>query len=124
MSDGRAKPRVLVVEDDPQVRATISDALLLEGYVVTTAANGADALSMIPNSRPDVIVFDLWMPVIDGWDFRRAQLAAHPEIPVVVLSALDMRNERLAELRADALIAKPFDLDELYAAVAKVLRRL
>lgn len=112
---------MLVIDDEPQLRATISDALTLEGYEVTTATNGAEGLALLASLRPDAIVFDLWMPVLDGWEFRKAQLAAHPEIPVVVLSALDPRSERLAELRATAVVPKPFDLDALYAAVAGVL---
>jgi CheY-like chemotaxis protein len=112
---------VLVVDDEPQVRATVTEALELEGYVVAQATNGMEALSLLESGQPDVIVLDLWMPVMDGWAFRRAQLASHPHIPVVILSALDLSSERLQELRADALIGKPFDLDVLYGAVQDVL---
>jgi CheY-like chemotaxis protein len=111
---------VLVVDDEPQVRATITEALELEGYVVAQATNGQEALSLLAG-RPEVIVLDLWMPVMDGWAFRRAQLASHPQIPVIVLSALDLTSDRLQELRADALVGKPFDLDVLYGAVQDVL---
>jgi CheY-like chemotaxis protein len=68
-------------------------------------------------------VFDLWMPVMDGWEFRRRLLASHPRVPVVVLSALDLPSERLGELRADAVVNKPFDLDTLYEALEQVLGR-
>ena len=111
--------RVLVIDDEPQVRATIAEALALEGYHVTEAGNGAEALALLRTTQPDVIVLDLWMPIMDGWEFRKAQAQAHPGIPLVVLSALDLSHERLAELRADALVSKPFDLDQLYDAVAK-----
>jgi two-component system response regulator MprA len=121
--DGPASQRILVIDDEPQVRATIRDALALEGYEVSEATNGFEGLAMLSTLRPHAIVLDLWMPVMDGWAFRRAQLASHPEIPVVVLSALDIATERLSELRADALIGKPFDLDVLYAAVGDVLGR-
>ena len=113
--------RILVVDDEPQLRLTIADALTLEGYDVSMATNGADALALIPHTDPDAIVFDLWMPVLDGFEFRKALLATYPNIPVVVLSAVDSRNPRLAELQATALLAKPFDLESLYAAVAAVL---
>lgn len=116
-----AKRRVLVVDDETQVRETVCEALSLEGYEVTQATDGAHALELIPTVRPDVIVLDLWMPVMDGWAFRRAQRASHPEIPVVVLSALNMRDPKLEELSADALVAKPFNLDDLYAAVARAI---
>jgi CheY-like chemotaxis protein len=113
--------RVLVVDDEPQVRATVSEALELEGYDVAQATNGMEALASLASREPEVIVLDLWMPVMDGWAFRRAQLASHPHIPVIVLSALDLSSERLQELRANALIGKPFDLDVLYGAVHDVL---
>lgn len=122
MATHPGKRHILVVDDEPQLRLTIADALTLEGYDVSTATNGADALALIPHVRPDAILFDLWMPVLDGFEFRKAQLAAFPEIPVVVLSALDIRNPRVVELRATALLSKPFDLESLYAAVAGVLR--
>jgi CheY-like chemotaxis protein len=113
--------RVLLVDDEPQVRATIGEALTLEGYDVTEASNGAEALALLRTARPDVIVLDLWMPIMDGWEFRKAQVEAHPGIPLVVLSALDLSHERLAELRAEALLGKPFDLEKLYESVAKAL---
>jgi CheY-like chemotaxis protein len=122
VDDGRIR-RILVVDDEPQLRATIREALHLEGYDVVEAGNGAEALTLLASARPDAIVLDLWMPVMDGWEFRRAQLAAYPRIPVVVLSALDLSNERLDELGADALIGKPFDLEVLFGAVADVLAR-
>jgi CheY-like chemotaxis protein len=112
---------VLLVDDEPQVRATIGEALTLEGYEVTEASNGAEALALLRTARPDVIVLDLWMPIMDGWEFRKAQVQSHPGIPLVVLSALDLTHERLAELRAEALLGKPFDLDQLYESVAKAL---
>ena len=122
MPDGRTR-RVLVVDDEPQVRATVREALALEGYEVTEASNGAEALALLTTAQPDAIVLDLWMPVMDGWAFRRAQRATHPDIPVIVMSALDLSSERLEELDASAILGKPFDLDTLYAAVLNALRR-
>ncbi len=122
MRNGTSKRHILVVDDEPQVRATICDALILEGYDVTTAANGSEALKALETFEPDAIVFDLWMPVVDGFEFRRAQAKSHPDIPVVVLSALDLRDPKLAALNANALVPKPFDLDTLYTAVADVLK--
>ena len=122
MPDGRTR-RVLVVDDEPQVRATVREALALEGYEVTEASNGAEALALLTTAQPDAIVLDLWMPVMDGWAFRRAQRATHPDIPVIVVSALDLSSERLEELDASAILGKPFDLDTLYAAVLNALPR-
>jgi two-component system response regulator MprA len=114
---------VLVVDDEPQVRATVREALALEGYEVTEASNGAEALALLTTAQPEAIVLDLWMPVMDGWAFRKAQRASHPDIPVIVVSALDLSSERLEELGASAILGKPFDLDTLYAAVQDVLPR-
>lgn len=122
MRSASAKRRVLVIDDETQVLETVCEALALEGYDVTPASDGAAGLALIPTVRPHVIVFDLWMPVMDGWEFRHAQKAAHPEIPVVVLSALNPRDPKVQDLAADALVAKPFDLDDLYSAVARVIR--
>ncbi len=124
MTDGtQTRRRVLVVDDEPQVRATVSEALALEGYDVTEASNGAEALSLLASAAPEAILLDLWMPVMDGWAFRRAQLLTHPQIPVIVLSAQSLSGDRLAELRADRLLGKPFDLQALYDAVETVLHR-
>jgi CheY-like chemotaxis protein len=120
VSDVRGR-RVLVVDDEPQLRATVREALVLEGYEVTEASNGAEALALLRTADPEAIVLDLWMPVMDGWAFRKAQLVSHPDIPVIVVSALDLSNEHLEELRAHAVIGKPFDLEMLYAAVEEVL---
>ncbi len=113
--------RVLVIDDEPQIRATLREALVFEGYDVTEATNGAEALVMLGDLRPSAIVLDLWMPVMDGWAFRRAQLASYPEIPVIVLSALEPSAQRIDELRADAVLAKPFDLDGLYGVVRDLI---
>jgi CheY-like chemotaxis protein len=124
VNDGtQTRRRLLVVDDEPQVRATVREALSLEGYEVTEAGNGAEALSLLASAAPEAILLDLWMPVMDGWAFRRAQLLTHPEIPVVVLSAQSISGDRLRELRPDALVGKPFDLQALYDAVESVLRR-
>ena len=120
--DGVAR-RVLVVDDEPQVRATVREALTFEGYEVSEASNGVEALALLQTAQPEAIVLDLWMPVMDGWTFRRAQLVSHPQIPVIVVSALDLSSEHIEELRAGAVIGKPFDLDTLYSAVEEVLKR-
>src|SRR5436309_2496155 len=84
---GMAKARVLLVEDDLSLRETLAAALELDGWEVEALANGRDALQALSVRRPDVIVLDLMMPVMDGWEFRRLQREHHGEIPVVVVSA-------------------------------------
>jgi len=105
---------VLIVEDDADLREMMAQLLTLEGYAATAVANGREALDYLHGShRPDVILLDLMMPVMDGWEFRRHQRAEMPlkDVPVVVLSALDQRHAR--DLEADAVLKKPLDFDRL-----------
>ncbi|MGC3997161.1 MAG: response regulator [Anaeromyxobacter sp.] len=104
--------RILVVEDDLAVRETIVEVLADEGYDVSSAANGAEALQRLAGElRPDLIVLDLMMPVMDGPTFRARQ-RTDPRlsgIPVLVLSA-SHRNEFAGGPLGEAFLAKPFDL--------------
>jgi len=98
--------------------------LELEGYQVETAANGKLALERLGSGvGPCVIVLDLMMPVMDGWQFRQAQIrdAALANIPVIVVSAAG--RERLERIQADAYLSKPVDLDELLGCVTQFCRR-
>ena len=115
--------RVLVVDDDALIRDTLATALGDEGYAVRVASNGRAALLTLGSWRPDVIVLDLMMPVMDGHSFRAAQRAtvetAH--IPVIVLSATHEVQGRAAGLGAAAIFAKPFDLGDLLDAIARLV---
>jgi CheY-like chemotaxis protein len=113
-----ADPSILVVEDDGDLREMMAQVLTLEGFDTATANNGRDALAYLSSHRkPDVIVLDLMMPVMDGWEFWRHQQAdpALAGIPVVVLSALD--PSRAADLTGAAFLRKPLDFDRLLATV-------
>jgi len=111
--------RVLIVEDDSDIRAVLAEALELEGYEVSLAADGAQALRIARERAPDLILLDLMMPVMDGWSFRAAQLAdcELADIPLVVVSAVGA--DRLAGFDADGILCKPFRLQDLYATVAR-----
>ena len=116
--------RVLVVDDEESIRATVAEVLKDEGYVVVTAQNGLAALEFVRLSRPDGIVLDLMMPVLDGWGFleacRQEELCA--KTPVVVMSAYGKLAEAArSELRVDRFLAKPFDLAELIEAVEELV---
>lgn len=115
---------VLVVDDDPTIRSIIADLLDLEGYVVRTAENGQEALEILRRWRPAVIVLDLMMPVMDGWTFRAAQreLPGARDVPVVVLSAAREIRRHAAALDAAVALPKPFDLDQVAATIAEVIR--
>ena len=121
---GDAGPRVLVVDDDPVIRATVADVLLDEGYLVDQAADGAEALRLAIQFLPDAIVLDLMMPVLDGWAFvDRFRMVPHAdEVPIVVMSAthgLSQSAERLRAMGVRAVVAKPFDLEALLAIVQR-----
>ena len=119
-------PAVLVVDDDSTIRSVIAELLLIEGYLVRTAANGREALEILRAWRPHVIVLDLMMPVMDGWAFRAAQRAlpgALRDIPIVILSATRDVERHATELGAATAIPKPFDLDQVVATVAAIAGR-
>ena len=112
-------PTVLIVEDDPDTREMLGKFLELEGFLVESAANGQQALEKLEAGvRPRVIVLDLMMPVMDGWEFRRRQLKDEriATIPTIVVSAAG--RDRMAQVTADAYLAKPIDMDELLTRVS------
>jgi two-component system, chemotaxis family, chemotaxis protein CheY len=111
--------RVLVVEDDADLREMMAQILTLEGFEAGTATDGADALTQLqaPGPHPHVILLDLMMPRMDGWAFvdRQAATPAIAAIPVVVVSAAP--RDRLRGIRAAAVLQKPLNFDELITAV-------
>jgi CheY-like chemotaxis protein len=119
------EPRVLVVDDDPYIRDVVAQLLEGEGYRIEEATNGAEALGVVNDAtrRPNIILLDLMMPVMDGWEFaRRLQEHIPPlDIPIVVLSAARLPTERLTVLGARAVLAKPFDVDDLLDQVARLV---
>jgi two-component system, OmpR family, response regulator MprA len=117
--------RVLVVDDDPQLREALTRALELDGYDVATASNGAQALEAIGRSRPDVAVLDVMMPYVGGLDVCRALRERRDRLPILVLTARDEVGDRVAGLDAgaDDYLTKPFALDELRARLRALLRR-
>lgn len=111
---------ILIVEDDADLREMMAQLLTLEGYRTASVANGRDALEYLHRGeKPDLILLDLMMPIMDGWEFRRRQredpLLA--PVPVVVLSALD--HSRAADLGGTAFLKKPLDFDRLLELVRK-----
>lgn len=111
---------MLVVDDDPDIRELLFTALEDEGFEVVPAGNGQEALAIIKTFRPDVIILDLMMPVMDGWQFAAELRALDEDIPLVLLSAAhDLRTHAKA-LSAAEIIEKPFDLSELLPKIARV----
>ena len=117
--------RVLVVDDDPAVRASLERALKLEGYEVLTAANGGEALREVAVSPPDALVLDVLMPEVDGLEVCRRLRGAGDRTPVLMLTARDAVSDRVDGLDAgaDDYLVKPFALEELLARLRALLRR-
>ncbi|MEV0947161.1 response regulator transcription factor [Rhodococcus sp. NPDC049939] len=118
-------PKVLMVDDDPDVRHSVARGLRMSGFAVTTAVDGSDALRKISTDAPDALVLDIQMPGLDGVAVVTALRAMGNEVPICVLSALDTVNDRVAGLEAgaDDYLIKPFDITELVARLRALLRR-
>lgn len=116
---------ILVAEDDRAVRDAIDRALSFEGYEVITARDGAEALQRVLNDRPDLLVLDVMMPLVDGLETCRRLRASGSTLPVLMLTARTEVADRVEGLDAgaDDYLAKPFALEELLARMRALLRR-
>jgi CheY-like chemotaxis protein len=110
--------RVLVVEDDKGIRDILRLALESSGYAVRAATNGSEALEVIEREPADVIVLDVRMPVMDGFEFARRYAARGGRAPLVVLTAGQEMAQAKNEFTGARVIEKPFDLDRLLEAIA------
>jgi DNA-binding response OmpR family regulator len=115
---------VLVVEDEPQIAQIVRDYLQHAGFAVVTAADGADAITLAGERRPDLVVLDLGLPRLDGLEVAR-RLRRDTDIPIIMLTARVEESDRLTGLGvgADDYVTKPFSPRELVARVRAVLRR-
>jgi DNA-binding response OmpR family regulator len=110
--------RVLVVDDDDSIRQIVRLCLSDEGYRVCEAPNGEAALEVLGKFNAELILLDLRMPVMNGWEFaRRYRMLPGPHAPIVAFVAALNANEECANLETAAILSKPFDLDDLLAAV-------
>ncbi|WP_100444023.1 response regulator transcription factor [Glycomyces xiaoerkulensis] len=120
-----ADPQVLVVDDDPALADVVARYLRRDGFEVDYASDGAEGLRRALSDKPDLVVLDLMMPGMDGFEVCR-RLREATSIPVVMLTALGEENDRIAglDLGADDYVTKPFSPRELAARVRAVLRRV
>ena len=116
--------RLLIVEDEPDLLASLATALREEGYAVDTATNGEDGLFNAQSIDYDAIVLDVMLPKLDGWEILR-RLRKAKMTPVLMLTARDASRDRVRGLDsgADDYVAKPFDLPELFARLRAIIRR-
>jgi two-component system, OmpR family, response regulator MprA len=117
--------QILVVDDEPAVRASLERALRLEGYDIKLAADGAEALAALERDDTDAVVLDVMMPGVDGLEVCRAMRRSGDRTPVLMLTARDAVSDRVAGLDAgaDDYVVKPFALAELLARLRALLRR-
>ena len=116
--------RVLVVDDDPDILDALSEILEAEGFAVMRARNGQEALERVDAQLPSLILLDLMMPVMDGWEFARRlrqQPGQHSSVPIIVLSADRNVGAKAQEIGAVGHLAKPFELSDLLDLVEKNL---
>ncbi len=117
--------RVLVVDDDPGVTTLLARGLRYEGFGVDVASSGEEALHLVKRGRPDLVVLDVMMPGIDGFEVCRRLRAAHDRLPVLMLTAKDAPADEVQglDLGADDYVAKPFAFEVLLARIRALLRR-
>jgi two-component system, OmpR family, response regulator len=125
MADGDQIPSVLVVDDEPNIRELVQVALKFHGCSVSAAATGRDTLRIVENDRPDLIVLDVMLPDIDGFEVCRRLRAGGNDVPVIFLTARDTTSDTVTGLAlgGDDYVTKPFSVEALVARVRAVLRR-
>jgi two-component system, OmpR family, response regulator len=123
--DGDQIPRVLVIDDEPNIRELVQVALRFHGCAVTLGSSGADALSLAASEKPDLIVLDVMLPDADGFEVCRRLRSSGDDVPVIFLTARDTTSDTVTGLTigGDDYIAKPFSVDTLVARIRAVLRR-
>lgn len=119
-----SKGEILVVDDEPQIARLIQMYLEREGFATSTAGTGADALERVANSKPVLVVLDIMLPDIDGWEVCR-EIRRTSDVPIIMLTARESGEDKIVglELGADDYVTKPFVPRELVARIKAILRR-
>lgn len=118
-------PRILLVDDDPNLLVLLADQLRADGYDVTTARDGQEALRRLDTGWPDLLIIDMMMPRLDGLSLAR-EIKSRADLPIIVLSAIDAGDSKAEVLEeiAEDFVTKPYHYPELRARINRVLRRL
>jgi two-component system response regulator MprA len=119
------REHILVVDDDDKITSMLKRALAFEGYTVSTASNGAEGLRAMLGQEPYLLILDVMMPQIDGWEMCRRVRESGSNVPILMLTAKDEVSDRVKglDMGADDYLVKPFALEELLARVRVLLRR-
>jgi two-component system OmpR family response regulator len=117
--------RVLVVDDEPNIVDVVTMALRFQGFAVDSAATGADAIAAVTRFRPDLIVLDVMLPDMEGFDVAQRLGAQHNRVPIIYLTARDATEDKIRGLTlgGDDYVTKPFSLEELVARIRSIMRR-
>ena len=122
---GVVTPRILLVDDDPDLLILLADQLRADGFEVMTARDGVEALNRLRTSWPDLLIIDMMMPRMDGLSLAR-EIKSRADLPIIVLSAIDAGDSKadLLEEVAEDYVTKPYHYPELRARINRILRRL
>ena len=125
MNESAEPLRVLVVDDEPSIVDVVSMALKYHGFTVAAAATGNEALSQVREFRPHVMVLDVMLPDMEGFDVAKRLTAEHADVPILFLTARDAAEDKIRGLSGggDDYMTKPFSLEELVARIRTILRR-
>ena len=125
MADKTPEARLLVVDDEPSIRELLTASLRFAGFEVLPAADGAEALKLAEQHRPDLVVLDIMLPDLDGFTVTRKLRERGRDVPVVFLTARDETSDKVTGLTVggDDYVTKPFSLEEVVARIRAVLRR-
>jgi two-component system OmpR family response regulator len=117
--------RILVVDDEPNIADVVSMALRFQGFDVETAGTGTDAISAVTSFRPHLIVLDIMLPDMEGFDVAQRLGAQRARVPIIFLTARDATDDKIRGLTlgGDDYVTKPFSLEELVARIRAILRR-
>jgi two-component system, OmpR family, response regulator len=117
--------RILVVDDEPNIADVVSMALRFQGFAVETAGTGADAIAAVTAFRPHLIVLDIMLPDMEGFDVAQRLGAQRARVPIIFLTARDATDDKIRGLTlgGDDYVTKPFSLEELVARIRAILRR-
>ena len=125
ISESAESHRVLVVDDEPNIVDVVSMALRFQGFEVDSAGTGAEALSQVQAFRPDLIVLDIMLPDMEGFEVAKRLGAQRAKVPIIFLTARDDTSDKVRGLTlgGDDYVTKPFSLEELVARIRSILRR-
>src|SRR5688500_7588558 len=119
--DSNEKKRILIVEDDPNQRMLYQEELSDEGYEVLTACDGREGLAVARENKPDLVILDINMPVMDGLDTLNQLLETNPTVPTIINTAYPGYQDSFSAWSADAYVVKSSDLSELKATAKRLL---